>query len=108
MDTEIARINSVCLDSLWNCRVSALHLCGTQNLDHKIKVWTRLDHPYVLCLHGTITGFGPFRALVYPWMPNGTLNSYLTLHEIHTTMDRLHIVSFSYNSDHRSLLFLEA
>ncbi|KAG2753109.1 kinase-like protein [Suillus brevipes Sb2] len=72
-DAEIAKIN--------------------RNLDREIKIWTTLDHQYVLCLHGTVTGFGPFRALVSPWMPNGTLNSYLShLHETLTTMDRLRIL----------------
>ncbi|KAG2114481.1 kinase-like domain-containing protein [Suillus cothurnatus] len=64
-----------------------------RNLDREIKVWTRLDHQYVLRLHGTVTGFGPFRALVSPWMLNGTLNSYLTrAHETLTTMNRLLIL----------------
>ncbi|KAG2070502.1 kinase-like protein [Suillus decipiens] len=63
------------------------------NLDREIKVWTRLNHRYVLRLHGTVTGFGPFRALVSPWMPNGTLNSYLDrAHETLTTMDKLIIL----------------
>ncbi|KAG2351113.1 hypothetical protein BDR07DRAFT_1502576 [Suillus spraguei] len=70
-DTEIAKIN--------------------HNLDRELEVWTRLNHCYVLRLHGTVTGFSPFRALVSPWMPNGTLNSYLA-HETLTTMDRLCIL----------------
>ncbi|KAG1853443.1 kinase-like domain-containing protein [Suillus subalutaceus] len=64
-----------------------------RNLDREIKVWAKLNHRYVLCLHGTVTGFGPFRALVSPWMPNGTLSSYLTrAHETLTTIGRLHIL----------------
>lgn len=64
-----------------------------RNLDREIKIWTKFDHQYVLCLHGTVTGFGPFRGLVSPWMPNGTLNSYLArLHETLTTMGRLRIL----------------
>ncbi|KAG1872870.1 kinase-like domain-containing protein, partial [Suillus tomentosus] len=59
----------------------------------EIKIWTRLNHQYVLCLRGTATGFGIFRALVSPWMPNGTLNFYLT-HKNKTLagMDRLRIL----------------
>lgn len=77
--------------------MSEFHFCGTQNLEREIKIWTTLDHQYVLCLHGTVTGFGPFRALVSPWMPNGTLNSYLArLHETLTTTGRLRIVGFSF------------
>jgi hypothetical protein len=80
-----------------------------QDLDRNIKVWTRLDHQYVLCLHGTVTGFGPFRALVSPWMQNGTLNSYLARpHETLTTMGKLHIASFSFDADYGSSLFLKA
>jgi hypothetical protein len=48
-----------------------------QNLDCEIAIWTILEHQYVLRLHGTVMGFGPFRALVSPWMSNETLNSYL-------------------------------
>ncbi|KAG1737451.1 kinase-like domain-containing protein [Suillus lakei] len=48
-----------------------------QSLDREIAIWTVLEHRYVLRLHGTVMGFGPFRALVSPWMSNGTLNSYL-------------------------------
>ncbi|KAG0701055.1 kinase-like domain-containing protein [Suillus ampliporus] len=63
------------------------------NLDREIKIWTVLEHRYVLRLYGTVTGFGPFRALVSPWMPNGTLNSYLNrAHDTLTTVDRLHIL----------------
>ncbi|KAG2062404.1 kinase-like protein [Suillus hirtellus] len=64
-----------------------------RNIDREIEIWTRLNHRYVLCLHGTATGFGPFRSLVSPWMPNGTLNSYLTrVYESLTRMDRLRIL----------------
>ncbi|KAG2053220.1 kinase-like protein [Suillus hirtellus] len=63
------------------------------NLEREIKVWTRLNNRYVLRLRGTATGFGIFRALVSPWMPNGTLNSYLTReNKTLTGMDRLHIL----------------
>ncbi|KAG2139330.1 kinase-like domain-containing protein [Suillus clintonianus] len=63
------------------------------NLDREIKIWAVLKHQYVLPLHGTVTGFGPFRALVSPWMPNGTLNSYLNhAHKSLTTMGRLRIL----------------
>lgn len=63
------------------------------NIDREIKIWTVLEHRYVLRLQGTVTGFGPFRALVSPWMPNGTLNSYLNrAHKTLTMMGRLHIL----------------
>ena len=37
----------------------------------------KLDHPNVLSLFGTTSGFGPFPAMVCPWLENGTLTSYL-------------------------------
>ncbi|KAJ8588642.1 kinase-like protein [Rhizopogon salebrosus TDB-379] len=46
-------------------------------LDREIDIWAILEHEYVLPFHGTVEGFGPFRALVFPWMPNGNLGSYL-------------------------------
>ncbi|KAG2355120.1 kinase-like domain-containing protein [Suillus spraguei] len=63
------------------------------SIDREIKIWTVLEHRYVLRLHGTVTGFGPFRALVSPWMPNGTLNSYLNrARKTLTTMSKLRIL----------------
>ncbi|KAG1853446.1 kinase-like domain-containing protein, partial [Suillus subalutaceus] len=61
------------------------------NLDREIGIWATLKHQYVLPLHGTVDQqFGPCRALVSPWMPNGTLNSYLNrVHETLSMMDRL-------------------
>lgn len=86
---EEVAVKSPRFPSLTDAEVAKIN----RNLDREIKVWTKLNHRYVLCLHGTVTGFGPFRALVSPWMPNGTLNSYLTrLHKNLTTMDRLHIL----------------
>ncbi|KAG1884569.1 kinase-like domain-containing protein [Suillus subluteus] len=62
-----------------------------KNLDREIGIWATLKHQYVLPLHGTVDQqFGPCRALVSPWMPNGTLNSYLNrVHETLSMMDRL-------------------
>ncbi|KAG2070505.1 kinase-like protein [Suillus decipiens] len=69
-DPEIARIN--------------------KNLDREIRIWAALKHQYVLPLHGTVEQFGPCRALVSPWMPNGTLDSYLNrAHETLSMIDRL-------------------
>jgi serine/threonine protein kinase len=63
-----------------------------KNLDREIRIWAALKHQYVLPLHGTVEEFGPFRALVSPWMPNGTLVSYLTAHETLSMMDRLRLL----------------
>lgn len=59
-----------------------------RNIDHEISLWAILEHQYILRLYGTVEGFGPFRAFVSPWMPNGSLNSYLSCAEL-TVMDRL-------------------
>ncbi|KAF9236614.1 kinase-like domain-containing protein, partial [Melanogaster broomeanus] len=48
-----------------------------QRLRREIKVWLKLDHPNVLPLFGTTTGFGQFPAMVCPWLENGALTSYL-------------------------------
>ncbi|KAF9233976.1 kinase-like domain-containing protein, partial [Melanogaster broomeanus] len=48
-----------------------------QRLRREIKVWLKLDHPNVLPLFGTTTGFGQFPAMVCPWLENRALTSYL-------------------------------
>ncbi|KAG1811848.1 kinase-like domain-containing protein [Suillus subaureus] len=70
------------------------HECVRINkeLDREIYIWTPLKHQYVLPLHGIVEQFGSFRALVSPWMPNGTLNSYLNTHETLSMMDRLRLL----------------
>ncbi|KAG2035121.1 kinase-like domain-containing protein [Suillus americanus] len=64
-----------------------------KNMDREVRIWTALKHRYVLPLHGTVEHFGPFRALVSPWMPNGTLNAYL-IHagETLSMIDRLRLL----------------
>ncbi|KAG2070493.1 kinase-like protein [Suillus decipiens] len=86
---ELVAVKSPRFPSLSDTEITKIN----HNLDREIEVWTRLNHRYVLRLHGTVTGFSPFRALVSPWMPNGTLNSYLAhAHETLTPMDRLRIL----------------
>ncbi|KAG2134525.1 kinase-like domain-containing protein [Suillus clintonianus] len=60
-----------------------------KNLDREIRIWATLKHQYVLPLHGTVEEFGPFRALVSPWIPNGTLDSYLKANKTLSMMGRL-------------------
>jgi serine/threonine protein kinase len=82
--------------SAWSELVICLNFFpGTQSIDREIHVWAMSKHQYVLPFYGTVEGFGPFRALVFPWMPNGNLNSYLNRADVTLTMmDRLRIVSF--------------
>ncbi|KAG1888633.1 kinase-like domain-containing protein [Suillus subluteus] len=42
-------------------------------------------------LYGTVNGFGPFRAIVTPWMSNGTLSSYLIRADL-TAMDNISLL----------------
>ncbi|KAF9228878.1 kinase-like protein [Gyrodon lividus] len=49
----------------------------SKKLRRELKVWARLKHENIIPLLGIATGFGPFTALVCPWMANGTLTSYL-------------------------------
>ncbi|KAG1799056.1 kinase-like domain-containing protein [Suillus variegatus] len=64
-----------------------------KNFDREIRIWAKLKHQYVLPLHGTVEQFGPFRAFVSPWMPNGTLESYLKhAHETLSMIDRLRLL----------------
>ncbi|KAF8548432.1 kinase-like protein [Imleria badia] len=53
------------------------HPKKTKRLRREIKVWMKLNHPNVLSLFGITSGFGPFPAMVCPWLENGTLTSYL-------------------------------
>jgi len=65
-----------------------------------------LEHQYVLRPYGTVPGFGPFRALVFPWMPNGTLIGYLNRADSTLTMtDRLSMVCSDLRSCDDNLLF---
>lgn len=77
-----------------------------KNLDREICIWTKLKHQYVLPLYGTVEGFGLFRALVSPWMPNGTLDLYLNrTQKTLSMMDKLRLlmqitVGLQYLHDH--------
>jgi hypothetical protein len=76
-----------------------------QNLDREICIWTKLKHQYVLPLYGTVEGFGLFRALVSPWMPNGTLDFYLNrTHKTLSMMDKLRLVSFIHEAEYGNSL----
>jgi len=43
----------------------------------ELTVWLRLKHPNIVPLLGTARVGSPLLALVYPWMPSGTLSDYL-------------------------------
>ncbi|KAJ7191688.1 kinase-like protein, partial [Mycena pura] len=48
-----------------------------QKLRREVAVWYRLDHPNVVPLFGITYDFGTSLSMVSPWLPNGTLDSYL-------------------------------
>ncbi|KAG1728736.1 kinase-like protein [Suillus paluster] len=48
-----------------------------KRLRRELKVWSRLRHDNVVPLYGTVSGFGPFVALVCPWYDKGSLSCYL-------------------------------
>ncbi|KAH7912184.1 kinase-like domain-containing protein [Hygrophoropsis aurantiaca] len=51
-----------------------------KRLRRELKAWRGLDHPNIVPLLGVATGFGPYTAMVCPWMENGTLGSYIESH----------------------------
>ncbi|KAG2158178.1 kinase-like domain-containing protein [Suillus bovinus] len=70
----------------------------TQNISREIGILKILRHNNIVPLWGVVTGFGQrpeLRCLVFPWMPNGTLDAYLTFSTL-TVLDRSRIVSHSH------------
>lgn len=48
-----------------------------QKIRREVAVWYRLDHPNVVPLFGITYDFGTSLSMVSPWLPNGTLDTYL-------------------------------
>ena len=62
----------------------------------------KLDHPNVLSLFGTTSGFGPFPAMVCPWLENGTLTSYLERSDANLKIRQLlELVRMTYVADYK-------
>ncbi|KAF8836692.1 kinase-like protein [Paxillus ammoniavirescens] len=62
--------------------------------DKEIKTWLNLDHNNVIPLFGITSGFGRLPAMVFPWLENGSLTSYLERPDNNlTTAERLSLVS---------------
>jgi len=47
----------------------------------ELKVWGRLEHDCILPLWGVANDFGPYPAMICPWVDNGTLTSFLELRQ---------------------------
>lgn len=58
------------------CQFPYLKYFG-QRLRREIRVWSGLKHPSILSLLGTSMDFGPYEAMVCPWMQDGDLNRFL-------------------------------
>ncbi|KAJ8583885.1 kinase-like protein, partial [Rhizopogon salebrosus TDB-379] len=43
----------------------------------ELKVWSRLKHDCILPLWGVANDFGPYPAMICPWVDNGTLTNFL-------------------------------
>lgn len=52
-----------------------------KRIRRELKVWGRLKHNSILPLWGVATDFGPYLAMVCPWVDNGTLTDFLERQE---------------------------
>ncbi|OAX36127.1 kinase-like protein [Rhizopogon vinicolor AM-OR11-026] len=50
---------------------------SAQRVHRELKVWGRLKHDCILPLWGVANNFGPFPAMVCPWVKNGALTGFL-------------------------------
>ncbi|KAG2146135.1 kinase-like domain-containing protein [Suillus bovinus] len=62
---------------------------NTEMFRRELGIWKRLRHSNILKFMGTTSDFGPSKALVAPWMKNGTLTSFLRENESLRLHDRL-------------------
>jgi hypothetical protein len=47
----------------------------------ELKVWARLEHDCILPLWGVADNFGPYPAMICPWVDGGALTVYLERHQ---------------------------
>ncbi|KAH7928052.1 kinase-like protein [Leucogyrophana mollusca] len=81
-------------------------LNDSQRLRRELRVWKGLRHPNIVPLLGVTSGFGPYTAMVCPWMEHGTLGHYLEnsaltqrqryqlLYEAAQGLSYLHMITF--------------
>ncbi|OAX34041.1 kinase-like protein [Rhizopogon vinicolor AM-OR11-026] len=50
---------------------------NSRRVRRELKVWERLKHDCILPLLGVADNFGPYPAMICPWVKNGTLTSFL-------------------------------
>ena len=51
--------------------------CHLQRILHELVICARMKHRNILPVQGYTSGFGPFMAIVSPWVENGNLEAYL-------------------------------
>jgi serine/threonine protein kinase len=66
---------------------------STQRVRRELKVWGRLKHDCILPLWGVATNFGPYPAMVCPWVKNGTLTGFLERGQDTSCLDKFSLVS---------------
>jgi hypothetical protein len=60
----------------------------------ELKVWGRLKHDCILPLWGVADDFGPYPAMICPWVDNGALTGHLERHqESLSPQDKFSLVS---------------
>ena len=70
-----------------------IHGAPLQRLRREIRVWSCLKHENVLPLLGVTSDFGPYTAMVCPWIATGSLYHFLGDNKEALTMsNRLKIV----------------
>jgi hypothetical protein len=60
----------------------------------ELKVWGRLEHECILPLWGVTNDFGPYPAMICPWVDNGALTGFLERQQDTSLEDKLSLVSF--------------
>jgi hypothetical protein len=61
----------------------------------ELKVWRRLKHDCILPLWGVASNFGPYPAMICPWVVNGALTGFLERRQATlSSRDKLSLVSF--------------
>ena len=65
-----------------------------QRVRRELKVWGRLKHDCILPLWGVANNFGPYPAMICPWVLNGALTGFLERQqEMLSSQDKFSLVS---------------
>jgi len=61
-------------------------------LKAEVGIWHELNHPNIVKLLGTCSGFGPYVSMCCPWYANGNLPSFLQKHKSLVYTERLRLI----------------